>query len=75
MEKEEEEIKLNERPVRVRKTRGGRGEVELHDDGFGSQISDEALTAAVFDEPGIGSPMSDKALIAADLADRCQTKH
>ncbi|KAK8568322.1 hypothetical protein V6N12_006876 [Hibiscus sabdariffa] len=38
----------------------GRGEVELHDNGFGSLMSDEALTAAVSDEPGIGSPMSAK---------------
>ncbi|KAK9028037.1 hypothetical protein V6N11_067852 [Hibiscus sabdariffa] len=48
----------------------GRGEAELHDDGFGSSMSDEALTSTVSDEPGIGSPMSDKALIAANLADR-----
>ncbi|KAK9024317.1 hypothetical protein V6N11_004484 [Hibiscus sabdariffa] len=46
----------------------GRGEAELHDDGFGSLMSYEALTAAVSDEPRIGSPISDKALIAADLA-------
>ncbi|KAK8519418.1 hypothetical protein V6N12_025457 [Hibiscus sabdariffa] len=53
----------------------GRGEVELHDDGFGTSMSNEALTAAVSDEPRIGSPMSDKALTAVDLADRCRTKH
>ncbi|KAK8556242.1 hypothetical protein V6N12_002653 [Hibiscus sabdariffa] len=53
----------------------GKGEAELHGDGFGSPMSDEALTAAVSDEPGIGSPMSDKALTAADLAHRCRTKH
>ncbi|KAK8593597.1 hypothetical protein V6N12_045674 [Hibiscus sabdariffa] len=53
----------------------GRGEAELHDDGFGSPMSDEALIAAVSNEPRIGSPMSDKALTAVDLADRCQTKH
>ncbi|KAK9005010.1 hypothetical protein V6N11_042458 [Hibiscus sabdariffa] len=53
----------------------GRGEAELHDDEFGSPMSDEALTATVFDEPGIGSPVSDKALIAANLADQCRTKH
>ncbi|KAK9027987.1 hypothetical protein V6N11_067803 [Hibiscus sabdariffa] len=53
----------------------GRGEAELHDDGFGSPMSDEALIVAVSDEPGIGLPMLEKALTAADLADRCQTKH
>ncbi|KAK8974266.1 hypothetical protein V6N11_034634 [Hibiscus sabdariffa] len=53
----------------------GRGEAELHDDGFGSPMLDEALTATVSDEPEIDSPMSDKALTAADLAHRCWTKH
>ncbi|KAK8987333.1 hypothetical protein V6N11_027086 [Hibiscus sabdariffa] len=53
----------------------GRGEAELHDDESGSPMSDEALTAAVFDESGIGSPMSNKALTATDLVHRCQTKH
>ncbi|KAK8495028.1 hypothetical protein V6N11_049145 [Hibiscus sabdariffa] len=53
----------------------GRGEAELHDNGFGSSMSDEALTAAVSDESKIGSPMSDKALTATNLAHRCRTKH
>ncbi|KAK9027920.1 hypothetical protein V6N11_067741 [Hibiscus sabdariffa] len=69
-------VKLNgERGRGVRFEIMGRGEAKLHDDGFGSLMSDEALTAVVSDEPGIGSPMSDKELTAADLAHRCWTKH
>ncbi|KAK9009580.1 hypothetical protein V6N11_036111 [Hibiscus sabdariffa] len=52
-----------------------RGETELHDDGLGSPMTDEALTAAVSDDPGIGSPMLDEALTATDLAHSCRTKH
>ncbi|KAK9041651.1 hypothetical protein V6N11_016741 [Hibiscus sabdariffa] len=53
-----------------RRKRKRRGEPEVHDNGFGSLMSDESLTATVFENPEIGLPMSVEALTAFKIMGR-----